>query len=95
MSNIDKILAERAQTHGSFKEHAAVTQELKDAMRRRDGWAKLTHSQREALEMVAHKIGRILSGNPHFEDHWDDCQGYLRLVSIELGQAHSWRDAAE
>ncbi len=95
MSNIDTLLAERATTHGSFKEHAIVTQELKNVMRSRVGWEKLTHSQREALEMVAHKIGRILSGNPHFEDHWDDCQGYLRLVSIELRQAHSWRDAAE
>lgn len=31
------------------------------------------------LEMIAHKVGRILAGNPHFEDHWADIAGYARL----------------
>ena len=31
--------------------------------------------------MIAHKIGRILAGNPDFKDHWDDIAGYAVLIS--------------
>jgi hypothetical protein len=40
--------------------------------------------QVEALEMIAHKIGRILSGDPNHQDHWDDIAGYAKLVSERL-----------
>ena len=46
-----------------------------------DGWAKLTDPQKEALEMIAHKIGRILAGRPAFRDQWDDIAGYAKLVA--------------
>jgi hypothetical protein len=35
----------------------------------------------ESLEMIAHKIGRILAGNENFHDHWDDIAGYAKLGS--------------
>jgi hypothetical protein len=34
--------------------------------------------------MIAMKIARILSGNANFADHWEDIEGYARLVSNEL-----------
>jgi hypothetical protein len=34
--------------------------------------------------MIAMKIARILSGNSNFADHWEDIEGYARLVSNEL-----------
>jgi hypothetical protein len=76
-----ELLAERGKTHGDFTDHAMITQNLKDAMHNVQGWAKLSHVQCEALEMIQHKIGRILSGNPNFRDHWDDIAGYARLVA--------------
>ena len=75
------LLAERGKTHGDFNEHAHITQNLKAAMRRYDSWERLTASQMEALEMIAHKIGRILAGNPNYADHWDDIAGYAKLVA--------------
>ena len=81
----DALLEERGRTHGDFTEHALITQELKLAMQRRRGWARLNHCQAESLEMIAHKIGRILSGNPNHADHWDDIAGYARLVSQRVG----------
>ena len=60
MSAIDKTLDERGQRYGEFASHAHVTQLLKRAMGRHPGWRKLADDQREALEMTAHKIGRIL-----------------------------------
>lgn len=76
----DKLLDEREKTHGSFVDHSRITQHLKDEMRRENAWYdKLNEMQREALEMIAHKIGRILAGDPDCADHWDDIAGYARL----------------
>lgn len=81
---IDSILAERGRTHGDYRDHAAVTQAIKDIYRGHQGWARLTACQRETLDMHAHKVGRILAGDPSHQDHWDDIAGYARLVSQEI-----------
>ena len=47
-------------------------------------WEKLDDDQREALEMTAHKIGRILNGDPNYADSWHDIIGYTRLVEARL-----------
>ena len=84
MSSIDKTLDERGQRYGEFASHAHVTQLLKRAMGRHPGWRKLADDQREALEMTAHKIGRILNGDPNYIDSWHDIIGYVRLVEQRL-----------
>lgn len=81
MSDINAILDERQKTHGSFEIHAEITQKLKRVAHT----SGLTDTQREALEMIYHKIGRILAGNPNYKDHWDDIAGYAQLISNELG----------
>jgi hypothetical protein len=80
-TNIREILAERRHTHGNFDDHATITQQLKRTMTNHGGWMNLSHAQREALEMIAHKIGRILAGNPCLADHWADIGGYAQLVA--------------
>lgn len=89
MSAIDKTLDERGQRYGAFTGHAAVTQEIKAAMNRHFGWSKLAADQREALEMIAHKVGRILNGDPNYIDSWHDIIGYTRLVEQRLEKARS------
>lgn len=79
MTDINEILVERESTHGNYSTHAAKTQELKAIIREAD--CNLTPQQQEALEMIAHKIGRILAGNPSFKDHWVDIAGYATLVA--------------
>lgn len=76
-----ELLTERAKTHGSYVDHACITQELKDRMFDQKGWERLNSCQRETLHMIAHKIGRILAGDPNFRDHWDDIAGYAKLVA--------------
>ena len=76
----NELLAERGKTHGDFTYHAQVTQELKAVMNEH-GLAKLSEVQREALEMIQHKIGRILAGDPNFKDHWIDISGYSMLAA--------------
>jgi hypothetical protein len=83
-SNIDTILTERGTRYGKFSTHAEITQRLKAEMRETPNWEHLSHAQREALEMVAHKLGRILNGDPNYKDSWTDIIGYVRLVECDL-----------
>ncbi len=74
------LLNDRQKTHGDYYDVASMAQDLKDKMRRGKNWKILDDMQRETLEMVATKIGRILSGNPHFIDTWVDIAGYAQLI---------------
>lgn len=82
--NIDQTLAERGARYGDFPGHAAITQGMKDVMQGHAGWNALADDQKEALEMVAHKVGRILNGDPNYIDSWTDIIGYTRLVEKRL-----------
>ena len=39
---------------------------------------------REALEMIVHKIARIVNGDPNYIDNWIDICGYSKLVIDEI-----------
>lgn len=82
--NTEELLKTRGYTHGDFTFNSEVTQNIKFAMKD-NNWSKLPPFQKEALEMIAHKIGRILCGDPNFKDHWDDIAGYAKLVSDRIG----------
>ena len=82
--DIQNTLTERGKRYGDFAGHALVTQQLKDDMRIHKGWERLSDSQMEALEMIAHKIGRILNGDPNYLDSWHDIVGYAQLVCNQL-----------
>lgn len=84
MSNIDETLAERGSRYGEFADHAEVTQSIKVAMAIGNNWDTLDNDMKEAMEMVAHKFGRILNGDPYYVDSWTDCVGYIRLVEKRL-----------
>lgn len=80
MADVSSTLAERGSTHGDFTENGKVMQQLKLVMRSHAGWDRLTPAQCEALEMIQHKVGRILCGDPNFKDHWRDIAGYATLA---------------
>jgi hypothetical protein len=84
MSDIESVLTERGSRYGDFSDHARITQNLKRAMADSPRWGILQDDQREALEMLAHKIGRILNGDPDYVDSWTDIVGYARLVEKRL-----------
>lgn len=86
-TDIDATLAERGNRYGSFTGHAHITQSLKGIMQASPKWEVLDDDQREALDMVAHKIGRILNGDPHYHDSWHDIIGYTKLVADRLAGA--------
>ena len=74
-------LNERQHTHGDYSENAEINQEVKTFFRGRAGWANLNFAQRDAIDAISGKISRILSGNPHERDHWDDIAGYATLAA--------------
>lgn len=82
--DISNTLEERQKTHGDYEDHARVTQQIKGIMQGEPGWGGLTFSQKETLDMIAHKIGRVLAGNPNFHDHWYDIAGYSTLIANQL-----------
>lgn len=90
----DDLLVERGKTHGEYSEHARCTQAIMDAIQRERNWSSLPPEIREALHMIAHKIGRVATGDPYVADHFDDIAGYARLVSqrIEKMRARQKQD---
>jgi hypothetical protein len=83
-TNLALTLNERGNRYGAFDTHARLTQELKQVMIGAPKWDKLKPDQRESLEMIAHKIGRILNGDPNYDDSWIDIAGYAKLVADRL-----------
>ncbi len=85
MDTTDQLLAERGKTHGDYTKHARVTQAIKRVIQN-ELEGTLRDFQQESLDMIAHKIGRIVAGDADHADHWDDVAGYARLVSDRLAQ---------
>lgn len=75
-----ELLQSRQTTHGSFTDNARYSQGLKEFYRLAPAFAAMPDVQREALEMIACKISRILSGQSNFVDHWSDLAGYAELA---------------
>ena len=85
-TGVDAILDERGARYGKFIDHAEVTQNLKNVMMTHLQKQKRTLivDQQEALEMIFHKVGRILNGDPNYADSWIDIAGYAKLVADRL-----------
>ena len=85
--SITNTLKERGKRYGSFKEHARITQSIKTAMIDSPNWNSLSPDKRESLDMIAHKIGRILNGDPNYIDSWHDIAGYSQLIEDILNES--------
>jgi hypothetical protein len=96
MPDLDDVLLARGRTHGWFPDHAAITQTIKAVLYSPDQFAHggvsdrtmmrpdLDVVLREALDMIAHKLGRIIAGDPNEPDHWVDIAGYAQLAADHL-----------
>jgi len=82
--SIEETLAARNKRYGTWREHARIAQNIKAALRDSPNWEKLTPYMRETFEMFAQKAGRILNGDPFYDDSWHDIIGYFQLVENHL-----------
>ena len=81
---IDEVLAARGARYGDFTTQAEIEQELKECLRATPGWYEMQAYKRAALEMIAHKMARIVNGDSNYEDSWADIEGYARLARDRL-----------
>ena len=79
-----KVLEERGKVHGDFGTHAAIAQSLKVVMHSAPAWGSLDVDIKEALDMIQHKIARVLNGNSEYIDNYRDIAGYATLIQKRL-----------
>ena len=78
---MDPAIPNRDDQHGGVQAVGEVSQVIKFYMRRATNWNSLSFGGRESMDMIAHKIGRILSGaDPHDRQHWEDIAGYAHAA---------------
>jgi hypothetical protein len=85
-TDINNTLNERGSRYGKFTGHAQITQDLKIVItiHLQERTKRLAPDQQEALDMICHKIGRIINGDPNYPDHWHDIAGYATLIDKRL-----------
>lgn len=81
---IEEVLNQRQSTYGSFTKNAEISQMLKYFMAQGTNYKQMPVPHREALEMIVHKIARIVNGDPNYIDNWVDIIGYSQLVIKEI-----------
>lgn len=84
MTDVSKTLNARNERYGTFSVQAAISQTMKNFMRQSPNWDSLDPDMAEALDMIQHKIARILNGDPRYADSWHDIAGYATLVDKRL-----------
>ena len=80
--NIEATLAEREVQHGPFVSYADIRAELLQVMDGRRG--SLTNAQIAGLEMIMHKIARVLNKGNNHSDTWHDIAGFATLVEKSI-----------
>jgi hypothetical protein len=88
MEDVLKVTNERGKRYGDFRGHALATQRLKEtidaALDSNENFSAMPLGDqmivREGLAMIAHKIGRIVNGDPTYDDSWLDIEGYSKIT---------------
>lgn len=81
---LEQTIAQRRGRYGPLIESGEVAMKLEDYLRSLPGWERLAYDQRESLAMIAHKISRIMCGDPDYDDSWVDIAGYAQNVVNRL-----------
>ena len=93
--DVSAVLEQRGSRYGKFDLHANVAQRLKTVVRSELVVRNkvLAADQQEALDMIMHKVGRIINGDPDYSDSWIDIAGYATLVAQRLDGGGHEQDA--
>jgi hypothetical protein len=84
VSDILDTLLKRGGEYGKFEDQARLTQSMKYHVKSHPKYRDLADDQKEAIDMILHKIARIVNGNPNNHDSWHDITGYSKLVADRL-----------
>jgi hypothetical protein len=83
-NTVTQVLVERGKDYGDYASKAQFIQGVKYLMRSSPSWEAMDADMRESMEMIAHKMGRTLYGNPTHKDNFLDIAGYAKLVADRL-----------
>lgn len=84
--DVSDTIAVRSSNYGLYEDQAAVELQIKKAFENTPNWTKLKPDARCALDMIATKASRILTGKPDLHDNWHDMQGYAKLVADRISR---------
>jgi hypothetical protein len=79
-----ELLDTRKDVHGQFRDNATSTILCLEALQQCPRWNELTPVTKVAIFLILQKLSRACSGDPKHLDHWQDIQGYARLVENEI-----------
>jgi len=81
VNHSDTAIPNRDRQHGGMEAVGSISQSLKIPIHAARNWYLLTPGEQEALDMIVHKIARILNGDdPHDPEHWTDLAGYAHAA---------------
>lgn len=84
---INEILDERGKRYGKFVDVAKATDDIQNAVWEQASLGKLDSiepDQSVAIDMICHKLARIVVGDADYLDNWVDIAGYAQLVADRL-----------
>ena len=93
MNEVKDVLEERGSTYGSFADNAELVQNLKRTLLKATYTQPLPTYQQEAIDMVFHKIARIVYGDRNYIENWRDIVGYTQLALDEVRKSEFATDA--
>lgn len=85
-SDINSVLQVRGSRYGTLMSNATISQGLKEILHSSSNWEAMPPDMREALDMIVHKISRIVEGDFNYDDSWIDISGYSTLIVERLHQ---------
>ena len=71
-----QLINEREARYGSMTDNAQVTWDMMAIFQRHMNWRDLSAVQKHIFYMTAHKMARMLCGDPNYLDNYDDIIGY-------------------
>lgn len=76
----EELVNSRVALYGTFCGRAELTVDLLERMQKHPKWATIPQWGKWALTMLVEKIGRIIEGDPKYDDNWKDIGGYAELA---------------
>lgn len=91
---VDETIKARHKQYGEYSVNSDLCQAIKDLFRVRPGYRALLPYERESLDMIFHKVSRIVvgaeDGAPPSSrvDSWHDIAGYAKLSEDRVVQGN-------
>ncbi|AJD82870.1 hypothetical protein AVV27_gp37 [Achromobacter phage 83-24] len=76
----EELVDSRSALYGTFCGRAELTVDLMERLQKHPKWPAIPSWGKWALTMLVEKIGRIVEGDPSYDDNWKDIGGYAELA---------------